>query len=76
MDVEQWKEKAFKDGQVLIPRVEKRIACLTVRKRRVHNGKMYFFTLVIRITELTIAPDGQMMFFPDVELEGWWIRQR
>ncbi len=71
-DVEQWKQRAFKDGRVLTPRAGKRIAYLRVRKKRVHNGKTYFFTLVIRVTERTIAPDGQMMFFPDVELEGWW----
>jgi len=71
-DIQKWKEKAFKKGRVVEPRVGKRVAYLRVRKRRVHNGKTYFFTLVIRVTERTITADGQMMFLPDLELEGWW----
>ena len=47
------------------PRVGKKVAYLSVRKRRVYNGKAYFFTLVIRVTECTITSDGQMMLFPD-----------
>jgi len=53
-------------------RVEEKIAYLSVRKRRFYNGKAHFFTLVIRVTERTVPADGQMMLFPDVELEGWW----
>ena len=50
-DVQEWKQKAFKEGRVVKPRVGKKVAYLTVRKRRVYNGKAYFFTLVIRVTE-------------------------
>ena len=71
-DLQEWKEKAFKKGRVVRPRVGKKVAYLTERKRRVYNGKAYFFTLVIRVTERTITSDGQMMLFPNVELEGWW----
>ncbi len=71
-DIQKWKEKAFKEGRVVEPRAGKRVAYLRVRKRRVHNGKTYFFTLVIRVTERTITADGQMMFLPDLEHEGWW----
>ena len=71
-DVQEWKEKAFKEGRVVKPRVGKKVAYLSVRKRRFYNGKAHFFTLVIRVTERTITSGGQIMLFPDVELEGWW----
>ncbi|HDM77669.1 MAG TPA: hypothetical protein ENG51_14540 [Deltaproteobacteria bacterium] len=38
---------------------------MTVCKRRVYNERVYFFTLVIWVTERTITSDGQMMLFPD-----------
>lgn len=66
-DVEKWKGRAFKKGRVVQPRVGKRVAYLAIRKRRIHNGGIQFFKVVIKVIEYTIAPDGQMMLFPDAE---------
>jgi hypothetical protein len=32
----------------------------------------YCFRRVMQITERTITANGQMLLFPDIEIEGWW----
>ncbi len=65
-------KKAFAKGQVSEPREGKRVALLSVRKGQHYNGKTYFFTKVIRVTERTRDKHGQLLLVPDIIIEGWW----
>ena len=68
----EWRNKAFRDGDVTEPRLGKRIALLSVHVWREHNGRTYRFRLVLRVIARTIDRTGQMLLTPEIELEGWW----
>ena len=50
----------------------KRVGLFTVYLEQSHNGKLYTFRRVMRVTEETISSDGQVLLVPEVEVEGWW----
>jgi hypothetical protein len=64
--------KVFGEGSVFEPRPGKKVGVLATRQRRQYNGKTYFFTLLLRVTERTTDRTGQMLLAPRVEIEGWW----
>jgi hypothetical protein len=67
-----WRNKAFREGRVKEPRPGKKVAVFTVRETIEHGGESYRFTRVMRVTEHTIASNGQILAFPEIEVEGWW----
>lgn len=54
------------------PRKGKRVATFTVYEDREINGVFFMFRRVMQVTERTIDKKGQMLLFPDIEVEGWW----
>jgi hypothetical protein len=66
------RDRVFSEGAVTSPRPGKRIGLLATRQRREHEGKTYFFTLLLRVTERTTDRTGQMLLVPKIDLEGWW----
>jgi hypothetical protein len=54
------------------PRPGKKVALLTIRKSQEHEGQMFFFTKVVRVTERSIDKRGQVLLIPEVTVEGWW----
>jgi hypothetical protein len=67
-----WRNKAFREGRVEEPRAGKKVAVFTVRESIEHESESYRFTRVMRVTERTIARNGQILAFPEIEVEGWW----
>jgi hypothetical protein len=68
----KWATKIFKEGSVTSPREGKRVGLLTVPIQQIHEGKTYRFKRVMRAVERTIDTKGQLLLFPEIELEGWW----
>jgi hypothetical protein len=64
--------RAFAEGVVTEPRPGKKVALLTIRKSQEHEGQMFFFTKVVRVTERSIDKRGQVLLIPEVTVEGWW----
>lgn len=60
--IEAWKQ----------PREGKRVATFSVVEEQRKDNKTYRFRRVMRVTERTVDRDGQMLLFPDIEIEGWW----
>ena len=68
----EWARRIFAEGEVVTPRVGKRVGLLTVHIRQVHEGKTYQFKRVMRAVERTIDRSGQRLLVPEIEIEGWW----
>lgn len=68
----EWFDEAFATGTVTTPRAGKRVALFTKRIARSYNGRIYFFTRVMRVIERTIDKHGQVLVAPELEIEGWW----
>jgi hypothetical protein len=66
------RDRVFSEGTVSCPRPGKRIGILSTRQRREYKGDVYFFTLLLRVTERTTDRTGQMLLVPRIDLEGWW----
>ena len=64
--------RAFAEGAVTESRPGKKVALLTIRQSKEHEGRTMVFTKVVRITMRTVDKRGQLLLSPDVTVEGWW----
>jgi hypothetical protein len=76
-DKEQWLRTGLETGVVSSPRAGKRVVVFSVKEKYTvtdeHGAERSFtFRRVMRVTERTIDKKGQVLAFPDIELEGWW----
>ena len=64
--------RAFAEGAVTESRPGKKVALLTIRQSKEHEGRTMVFTKVVRVTMRTVDKRGQLLLSPDVTVEGWW----
>jgi hypothetical protein len=74
---ELWLRKGLETGVVSYPRPGKRVVLFSVNEKYTvtdEQGKKEDFTFrrVMRVIERTIDKEGQILAFPEIELEGWW----
>ena len=62
----------FREGKVTRPRPGKKVGILKVQEEQEYKGRVYTFTKVVRVTELTHDSKGQLYLIPEVKVEGWW----
>lgn len=54
------------------PREGKQVVTFSVYVEEQFEGKSYTTRRVMQLTERTIDKHGQMLFVPELEIEGWW----
>lgn len=67
-----WVARADEAGVWREERPGKRVALLDLTVKRSWEREKRDFRLVVRLTERTINPKGQVLLFPEYKLEGWW----
>jgi hypothetical protein len=67
-----WSARATEAGTWVEARPGKRVALLDLTVKRSWEKEKRDFRLVVRLTERTIDPKGQVLLFPEYRLEGWW----
>jgi hypothetical protein len=71
-DPGEWLEHAERHGVWETPRPGKRVALFGVIEEHPHQGQTYSVRRVMRVTERTIDKRGQVLWVPELEIEGWW----
>jgi len=71
-DLDEWLAVAEQQGTWSNPREGKRVATFSVYEEQIHQGKKYRFRRVMQVTERSIDKHGQVLLFPQLEIEGWW----
>jgi len=61
-EAEAWREE----------RPGKRVALLDLKVERAWQKEKRDFRLVVRLVERTVDNQGQVLLFPEYQLEGWW----
>ena len=61
-EAEAWREE----------RPGKRVALLDLKVERAWQKEKRDFRLVVRLVERTVDKKGQVLLFPEYQLEGWW----
>lgn len=67
-----WAARADAAGAWAEERPGKRVALLDLTVKRSWEKAKRDFRLVVRLTERTTNPKGQVLLFPEYKLEGWW----
>ena len=67
-----WAARADAAGAWAEERPGKRVALLDLTVKRSWEKEKRDFRLVVRLTERTANPKGQVLLFPEYKLEGWW----
>ncbi|WP_031432119.1 IS1380 family transposase [Methylomarinum vadi] len=71
-NADAWLAYAEQHGQWDTPREGKRVALFSVTEEHTRNGQTYSCRRVMQITERTTTAKGQLLLFPEIEMEGWW----
>lgn len=67
-----WAARATDAGAWVDVRPGKRVALLDLQVKRSWEKEKRDFRLVVRLTERVIDGKGQVLLFPQYQLEGWW----
>jgi hypothetical protein len=67
-----WVARATEADAWVETRQGKRVALLDLTVTRSWEKEKRDFRLVVRLTERTTNPKGQVLLFPEHKLEGWW----
>jgi hypothetical protein len=71
-NADAWLAYAEQHGLWDTPRDGKRVALFSVTEEHTRNGQTYSCRRVMQITERTTTAKGQLLLFPEIEMEGWW----
>jgi hypothetical protein len=71
-NADTWLAYAEQHGLWDTPREGKRVALFSVTEDHTRNGQTYSCRRVMQITERTTTAKGQLLLFPEIEMEGWW----
>ena len=67
-----WLALADAQNKWVTPREGKRVALFSIEEEQYRDGQTYRFRRVMQITERTSTASGQMLWLPEIEIEGWW----